>query len=639
MSVREGCESLKPLTMCGISGKVSWDGPLDCSLVKRMMNAMIHRGPDDEGIYVEPQAILGHRRLAIIDLDTGRQPISNEDQTIWIVFNGEIYNFAPLRDELIRLGHRFQTQSDTEVIVHLYEEFGERCLNRLHGMFAFAIWDVRNKRLFLARDRVGIKPLYYSLNGKSITFASEVRALLCDSDVNREPMARAIDQFLTFQYMPGSETIFSGVKKLLPGHYLVCEHGKVKICEYWDLSFASNARNVSIADATSRLTDLLQQTVRDHLISDVPIGVLLSGGVDSTGLLSLCVQESKTRIKTFTVGFDGEAFADERTFARLGSSRYGTEHYEMTISSDDFRACLPTYVRHMEEPVCEPPAIALFYVTQLASRHVKVLISGEGGDEAFAGYQNYRNLVWLERLKRLKQPWFGLAEMLMGGLSTMNPSRFDKYMQKMKVPLEQFYYGRSATPQSPLMRLKADLYASDFLKKIDPLYSLEYLRQCFAKVENMPPLNKMLYVDTKTWLPDDLLLKADKMTMANSVELRVPLLDHNILEFAAGLPAECKLKGFTTKYILKKALRERLPKQILNRKKAGFPVPLQSWISGKLFGYSRDVLLDRRSVERGYFNKSAVESLLKAAKDQRNYGKEIFSLIVLELWHREFVDV
>ena len=436
--------------MCGICGKVSWNGPVDPSLVHQMMDKMIHRGPDDEGTYVEQRVVLGHRRLSIIDLHTGKQPISNEDGTVWIVFNGEIYNFVQLREELLQSGHRLQTQTDTEVIVHLYEQYGERCVDKLSGMFAFAIWDVRKKKLFLARDRVGIKPLYYSVNEKSVTFASEIKALLADPSVKREIDLQTIDKFLTFFYTPGPETMFRSIRKLPPGHYLISEDGKFQLHQYWDLSFTGETRNWRLNDTTVKLVDLLRETVRSHMISDVPVGVLLSGGVDSTGLLSFCAEETNKKVKTFTIGFGGEQFADERTYARLAAQRYGTEHYEMTISPDDFRNFMPTYVRQMEEPVCEPPAIALYYVTRLAQEHVKVLISGEGGDEAFAGYPNYRNLVWLERIK---QALGGLglveAELMLNGLSSMGYPKSLDYAAQMRVPLEEYYYGRSASTQSP----------------------------------------------------------------------------------------------------------------------------------------------------------------------------------------------
>lgn len=627
--------------MCGICGKVTLAGDqlVEPIIVKRMMDTLVHRGPDDEGMYLGGQAVLGHRRLAIIDLNTGKQPISNEDRTVWIVFNGEIYNFKQLRHELVETGHRFETQTDTEVIVHLYEEHGEGCVARLRGMFAFAIWDVRKKKLVLARDRVGIKPLYYFLNGKSLVFASEIKALLVDPSVNREIDPQVIDKFLTFLYTPGPETLIRNVRKLEPGHYLVLQDGNIRVLEYWDLTFPNDIRNGNLEGAATELIELLRETVRDHMISDVPVGVLLSGGVDSTGLLSFCMQETDKHVKTFTIGFEGEQFADERKYARLAVQQYGNKHYEMTISPEAFRDFLPSYVWHMEEPVCEPPAVALYYITKLAREHVKVLISGEGGDEAFAGYQNYRNLVWLERLKAMGRPWKWAAEMMLRGLGRMKPfARFAKYSPLLRIPLEDYYYSRTAGPSSPFNRLRGELYTPGFRAQVSPDRSLEYVRECFARIAGQPVLTQMLYVDTKTWLPDDLLVKADKMTMANSVELRVPLLDHKVLEFAAGLPPEYKLKRFTTKHILKTALNGRIPKQLIERKKTGFPVPLESWIQGELKDFTRDVLLDRQTLARGYFKRSAIEALLHMAEKEQKYANEIFCLIVLELWQRQFLD-
>ena len=370
------------------------------ALVKAMADTIYHRGPDDDGYYVSGPIGLGFRRLAIIDLQRGHQPVSNEDGTVQIIFNGEIYNYQELRAFLLGKGHVFKTQSDTEVIVHLYEEFGPQCVEKLRGMFAFAIWDENAKSLFLARDRVGIKPLYYCLTDTSLVFASEIKAILADPSIAREIAPEMIDRFLTFLYVPGQETLLKGIRKLAPGHYLLVRDGKAVVEQYWDLRFAETTRSQSLKDAEADLTSLLAEAVELHMIADVPVGVLLSGGVDSTGVLSLAVHGTDKEISSFTVGFSGGEVADERPYARLAAKTFGTQHHEMTISAEDFATFLPQYVWHMEEPVCEPPAIALYYVSKLARNYVKVLLSGEGGDEAFAGYSNYRNLVWLERVKR-----------------------------------------------------------------------------------------------------------------------------------------------------------------------------------------------------------------------------------------------
>ncbi len=602
------------------------------------MSTMNHRGPDDEGMYVGKDAILGHKRLSIIDLSKGKQPISNEDNTIWIVFNGEIYNFKELRTQLISRGHVFKTETDTEVIVHLYEEVKEECVSRLRGMFAFAIWDERERKLLLARDRVGIKPLYYSFDSRRIVFGSEIKSVITDQSVRRDIDEAGIDVFLTFMYMPGERTLFREVLKLEPGHLLVAQNGRVNVRQYWDLGFEKRVDG-DLAAATAELVDLLGDTIRGHMISDVPVGVLLSGGVDSTALLSFVVEASEKEVETFTVGFDGRAFADERPFARLAARKFGTRHHEMTISAQEFHDFLPRYVWHMEEPVCEPPAIALYYVSRLASEHVKVLLSGEGGDEAFAGYQNYRNLMWLERAKRLGWPVTGALAGILGHVGGFGSSeRAKRYSHLMRMPLEQFYFSRTWNPLSALRRLRVGPNAASGHGGGGMERSSKLIERLFRIVRNESVLNQMLYVDSKTWLPDDLLVKADKMTMANSVELRVPFLDHRVLEFAAGLPDSAKIRGLTTKHILKRAFDGRVPSEILSRPKTGFPVPYESWIRGDLKDWVFDILRDRRTIERGYFDASAIDLLLMDLESRGVGAPDVFSLLVLEIWHRQFVD-
>lgn len=627
--------------MCGICGKLSFRRGLkaDTALMRRMLDTIRHRGPDDGGIYASGQIALGHRRLSIIDLNSGHQPLANEDDNIWIVFNGEIYNYLELRAELILKGHVFKTSTDTEVIVHLYEEFGLDCLSRLRGMFAFAIWDAREEILLLARDRVGIKPLYYCRCNDSLVFASEIKAILAAPEVTREVSPALIDRFMTFSYMPGEETLLKNIYKLAPGSYLVAKEGDVRIHQYWDLHFSEPVHPRKLRDTEQQFSDLLEQTVRQHMISDVPVGMLLSGGVDSTALLGLAVGTANKGISSYTVGFSHSDVADERPYARLAASAFGSVHREISITANEFVDFLPRYVWHMEEPVCEPPAIALYYVSRLARQYVKVLISGEGGDEAFAGYQNYRNLLWLERLKTLPPPWKHLIKVGIAGLSGLSHSkRLAKYIPLLDVPIEEYYYGRTSTPFAYFSSSITNFYTDDFRHSCDRDYSLAAIRTYLSNAEQYNVLAKMLYVDTKSWLPDDLLLKADKMTMANSVELRVPFLDHKILEFAASLPANFKVRGWTTKYLAKRALAGRVPKQILSRPKTGFPVPYSSWLRNGLHGWVRDVLLDRRATNRGYFRKNAVEDLLDEHARFGLHAKEVFSLLVLELWHRTFVE-
>lgn len=627
--------------MCGICGKLAFDdqAAIPPALIKSMAATMYHRGPDDEGYYVRGPIGLGFRRLSIIDLEHGHQPVANEDGTIQIIFNGEIYNFKELRSFLLDKGHSFKTQSDTEVIVHLYEELGPGCLERLRGMFAFAIWDENTKSLFIARDRVGIKPLYYCLTNTSLTFASEMKAILADPAISPAIAPELIDRFLTFLYVPGEETLLKGIRKLPPGHYLLVRGGNVVVKQYWDLPLAKPDHSRSLKQSEADLNDLLAEAVQLHMIADVPVGVLLSGGVDSTGVLSFAVERTGKQINSFTVGFSGSQFADERPYARLAAQKFGTQHHDMTISANDFADCMPKYVWHMEEPVCEPPAIALYYVSKAASNYVKVLLSGEGGDEAFAGYSNYRNLVWLERIKRGLAPLNGIiADGLSRVDSLLSLPRVSKYLPLMRESFPDYYYSRTSSPHRYAGNHLGEVYSSDFAQTIDRVLSVKPVRELQTHVRRQNTLDAMLYIDTKTWLPDDLLIKADKMTMANSVELRVPLLDHRVLEFAASLPPSFKLKGFTTKHILKKTLSERIPKEIRDRKKTGFPVPYETWLRKDLHNLVWGVLTDRRTIERGYFNKPAIEALLRANRDGGEYSKEIFSLLTLELWQRTFLE-
>jgi asparagine synthase (glutamine-hydrolysing) len=625
--------------VCGICGKLNFEkgSPVSPRLLKAMADSIIHRGPDDEGYYTSGSVGFGFRRLSIIDLDTGHQPICNEDESVWIVFNGEIYNYRELRELLIGKGHRFQSKTDTEVIVHLYEEYGVACIEKLRGMFAFAIWDERTQTMLLARDRVGIKPLYYRLTDSSLIFGSEIKAILADPEVHVEVDPQMIGRFLTFLYTPGEETLFGGIRKLAPGHYLSVQNGKVQIGQYWDLRFEPVA--MSPKRAEERLLDLLEETVELHMLSDVPVGVLLSGGVDSTALLGFAAEKTTNKLSTYTIGFSGMGVTDERPYARQAATRYGTEHHEMTISSDEFASFLPQFVRHMEEPVCEPPAVALYYVSRMAKDFVKVLISGEGGDEAFAGYPNYRSMAWMERFKTMCGSGTALASAIVGLTAKLpGAQKLRKFAPLFNLPFEDYYYSRTSTPLTFFNASSGDVYTDEFLEIAHQSDWALPARQYMQTFRTGSTLNRMLYVDTKTWLPDDLLIKADKITMANSIELRVPLLDHVVLEFAASLPDGHKLHGLTTKYLARRALRKKVPKEILQRKKAGFPVPYDSWLRGPLKAWLGDILLDNKTVGRGYFRRSAIEKLLCGNNRNGSFSKELFSLAILELWHREFAD-
>ena len=626
--------------MCGICGKFNFDRErhVDPGILRRMLDTIRHRGPDGSGYYLSGPVGLGHRRLSIIDLESGDQPMSNEDGSIWTVYNGEIYNFAELRAELKGRGHRFTSRSDTEVIVHLYEELGDECVTKFNGMFAFALWDERRQRLLLARDRLGIKPLYLRRSGQGITFASEVKALLVDPEAGPVQLnSRAVDRFLSFYYLPGEETLFQGIVKLQPGHCLSVSADRWALSQYWDLSFDPDPHPQSYEDAVAEVEARLRGSVSAHMISDVPVGVLLSGGVDSSGILSYATRQSGP-VHSFTMGFDGGAFADERPYARLAADKFGSVHHDISLTAREFAEFLPRYVWHMEEPVCEPPAVALYFVAALARRTgVKVLLSGEGGDEAFGGYPEYRNLLWLERLKSALGPARGLLPLGFELLSRMGWSRGGHYAELSGRPLEDYYYSRTASPASPFSRLKPGIYGSEFAARVAPGSAADSTAALWSRSRHWPILHRMLYVDSKTWLPDDLLVKADKMTMAASVELRVPLLDHTLLEFAASLPAHYKVSGHRLKRVLKAALKGNVPPEIIERKKTGFPVPYETCMRGELKELVADSILSAGSFAGACFTRRVVSKLIDDFGRGRRCSKEVFSLLVMEHWYQQFM--
>jgi asparagine synthase (glutamine-hydrolysing) len=626
--------------MCGICGKCFLTDDLQQvsrASLEGMMTMMDHRGPDEKGMYLFKNVGLGHKRLSIIDLTTGAQPLSNEDGTVWVIYNGEIYNYLELRQILLGKGHQLRTVSDTEVIVHLYEEFGEEMISRLQGMFSFALWDQKTGFLMLVRDRVGIKPLYYCRTKTALLFASEIKSILSDPTVITEIDPHGIDSFLRYGYVPGECTLFRNIQKLRPGHYLTVSGGEVKMNEYWDLKFTDARKDQRMDESVEELDALLGGTIRNHIISDVPVGILLSGGVDSTAVLSYAAESRGTALSTFTIGFDEYGGMDERLSARAAASRFGTRHFEATFTAQDFAECLPKYVWHMEEPVCEPPAIALYFITKLAREHVTVLLSGEGSDEAFAGYKNYRNLVWLERFKAALGPLMRpFAQICKTAAELGGVQKLRRFAAFGSLTPEQYYYSRTSNPLSFFSRNRESLYTEQFAAGLQGQTDEWFSGPMLKNLPQSQLLQKLLYIDTKTWLPDDLLVKADKMSMANSVELRVPFLDHQLLEFAASLPASHKLRGFTTKYVLKRVLSARVPKQTLKRPKTGFPVPYDRWVRTDLKRFVWDILTDPATQRRGYFQRDAVERLLRQNALDGSYPKEVFSLIVLELCHRAF---
>lgn len=627
--------------MCGICGKINLDNqPVTETLLRRMASSLSHRGPDDEGIYINGCAGLGHRRLSIIDLSlNARQPMSNEDGRVWIVFNGEIYNFPALREDLFKKGHIFRSHSDTETIIHLYEEYGVESLSRLRGMFAFALWDERDKTLFLARDRVGKKPLYYYDNGSSFLFASEIKAIITDPDVPRIPDHTAIHHYLTYQDVPSPWTAFKGIKKLPPAHYLLLKNGQTEVKRYWKLSYLPKHK-VSEKDIKNAVVEQLKETVKIRLISDVPLGAFLSGGIDSSAIVAMMAGMMNEPVKTFSIGFKEGAY-NELRYAKMVAEKFKTAHTEFIVEPDAVDV-LPKLVWHYNEPFADSSAIPTYYVSKLAREHVTVILNGDGGDENFAGYGRYRANEFAGKISRFFPR--RVANMLLAVVSLLphgkNPTNL---LWTLKRFLQEYR-------RSPELRnchwlchfnndMKDELYSDGFSREMSSTDSFELVLDKYIEAEAASFLDKTLYADVMMYLPDDLLVKVDVATMANSLEARSPFLDHEFMEFAARIPSELKLRRGNTKYILKEALKEVLPDEILYRQKMGFGVPIDHWFRNELKEMAYDVLLGEGGTERGYFNKAFIKRMLDEHVSGRwNWQYHIWNLLMLELWHREFID-
>jgi len=621
--------------MCGICGIVNFDRsePVDPDLVERMTTAMVHRGPDDDGYFVEANAGFGHRRLSIIDLGGGKQPIFNEDGSILIVFNGEIYNYAELTAKLTGLGHTFQSRSDTEAIVHAYEQYGDACVDHLRGMFAFAIWDRRCKRLLVARDRLGIKPLYFYQCDGFLAFASEIKSLLQIPAVSRVVNPEALEPYLTLRYVPGPQTMFKGISKLQPGHLLVMDAHGVRIRKYWDLKYRRD-EGISSEDYLGRFQELFEESVKLRLVAEVPLGVFLSGGLDSSAILAVMSKlRGRERIKTFSVGYEvpstQEDSVNEFEYARLAAKAFGAEHHEFKLTAADFRDSLTDLVWYLDEPLADDSCIPLYFIARLARKHITVVLSGEGADEILAGYGIYKRMLAIEaayeQFPRLT-PWVAR------NLASVFPGQVvQRYARWASLPMEERYRGVSmgmpTALRCELLGRQAGQTAAD-----------DAFRFCFEAVPKKDVLNRMLYADAKIWLPDDLLLKADKMTMANGLELRVPFLDHKLVEFAATLPAHLKLKGSTGKFLLREAMQNVLPKRIINRSKKGFPVPTESWLRGDLKDFVHDTLLASNAACRGYMEPRVIERIVgEHERGTENRRQELWTLLVFEVWHKLFI--
>lgn len=627
--------------MCGICGKININQePVSKDLIKRMTSCLSHRGPDDEGIYIKGNVGLGHRRLSIIDLSPlARQPMSNENGDIWIVYNGEIYNFPELKEDLVRKGHVFRSKSDTETIVHLYEEYGIDCLGYLRGMFAFGIWDARDGSLFLARDRVGKKPLYYFHAQDTFVFASEIKSILQDERYLRKPDLIAIHHYLTYQSVPSPWSAFEGIKKLPPAHYLMLRNGKAEIKRYWRLSYRpKHALNeTAIQD---ELREKIREAIRIRLISDVPLGAFLSGGMDSSIVVALMSEVMSEPVKTFSIGFYEEAY-DELIYARIIAERFGTKHTEFKVKPDAV-SMLPKLVWHYNEPFADPSAIPSYYVSKLAREHVTVILNGDGGDESFAGYDRYRANELAMHLE--KMPYFLRKRMLpwLAGILPFSPSP-----QGFSWQFKQFSRTLTLSPELRNViwmcyfnnEMKEELYTESFKEALSGTDSFSVILNKYAEADAGDFTDRTLSADVSLYLADTLLVKMDIASMSNSLEARSPFLDHQLMEFAARIPAHLKLHRGMTKIILKKAFKDILPKEIINRKKMGFGVPLDHWFRNELKEMAYDMLLDSRSIDRGYFKKGYIKRMLdEHVSGKWNWHYQIYSLLMLELWHRTFMD-
>lgn len=625
--------------MCGICGFYDYEflEQADKCVLAGMLQVIHHRGPDDSGIHVDRELAIGMRRLSIIDVGGGKQPISNEDGSVLTVFNGEIYNFQILRDRLQSRGHTFKTASDTEVIPHLYEDEGENCLQQLRGMFGLAIWDSMRRRLFLARDRLGIKPLYFADVSGRLIFASEIKAILQHPAVKVSLNCKALSNYLSLKYVPAPQTMFEGIHALPPGCCLSCDAGGVRIRRYWDLSFSRSPQNGIREEAyAEHLAAHLRESVKLHLASDVPFGAFLSGGLDSSTIVALMTEFLNEPVKTYSVGFDGgaEVFT-ELPYARLVAKTFQTQHHEVLIGPSDLVNRLETVVWHLDQPVADEASLANYMVADLASRDVKMVLTGEGGDELFAGYARYAG----ERLS----PLFDCLPRVSKTLALAACARIPK-LRRQKLALYALCQSGEVTRflnWFPLFNSeqKQELLASDFRASLDGYDAGTILAENLARTDAREPLNRMLYLDTKLWLPDDLLARGDKTSMAVSLEARVPLLDHKLVEFAATLPTHLKLRALARKYLLKKVSRAWLPAEVINRKKKGFPVPFSLWFRKQANEFLRDALARETIRRRGLFNPAFVERLLSEhERGFANHGSLLYGLLVFELWQRQFMD-
>ena len=629
--------------MCGICGIFHRDRMrrVERETLAEMNQRIVHRGPDDDGFFAEGNVGLAMRRLSIIDIQTGHQPITNEDENLWIVYNGELYNHQELRKDLEARGHRYRTKSDTETIIHLFEEYGRDCVKYLRGMYAFAIWDRRKRQLFIARDRLGIKPLYYWYDGKTLLFGSEIKAILAHPGVSAEFNRATLAEYLAFGYIPEPETMYAGIKKLLPGHTLeLGETGELRTTQYWDLTVQADDGRRARQHYVNRYRELLEECVSSHLMSDVPLGVFLSGGLDSSAVAALTTKIRREPIETFAVGYGEEAFS-ELPYARLVAKHIGSKHHEVRLSREEFFQTLPRLIWHEDEPIVWPSSVSLYFVARLARERVTVVLTGEGSDETLAGYTRY---AWTLKNSRMDQayrtimPEFG-RKLVRAGIHAgpLSGALHRKLEHTFLVRdgaswpsfyFDNFYSAFSGAEQERLLKPEMQAMCGDAYAG-----SMQYWNASSGDM-----LHRMLYTDIKTYLVE-LLMKQDQMSMAASIESRVPFLDHVLVEFTASIPAKYETRGLAGKFILKSAVEDVLPREVVYRQKMGFPTPWAYWLAGPQLDQLEQLLLEPRTRERGYFDPEAVQTLFAEHRaGSRDHGNRIWRLLNLELWERVCVE-
>lgn len=625
--------------MCGIAGRANLRSraPADARVLRAMCDLIAHRGPDDQGVLVDGPVGFGHRRDAIIDLsEGGHQPMSGDGGRVWLTLNGEIYNFQQLRGVLQQRGHRFRSDSDTEVLLAAYLEYGVGCLAHLRGMFAFAIWDARDDSLFVARDRAGKKPLFYRMDADGLAFASEPKAFLAEPGFVPQPDYAAISHYLSYQYVPGPFSAFAGVSRLPPGHYMIYRGAEPEVHRYWRLSFAKK-QDLTESEAAEELVRLLREATRLRMHSDVPLGAFLSGGIDSGVIVAMMAEQSTAPVKAFSIGYDEQDF-DELRYARVVADRYGTEHHEFVVRPEATEI-LPDVVWHYNEPFADPSALPTFHLSRLTRRHVKVALNGDGGDENFAGYRRYlprpRDAAWRRLPEPVRRFAAGVAALVPDGPGHSAAARSREWLRQRAGSPEAHHIERMMQIRPPLKRR---LCTPEFLR-LAGADSRELLARAFRDSDGSSFLERALDVDVRTYLPDALLVKVDVASMSVALECRSPFLDHLVMEFAASLPVDFKLKAGASKYLLKQAARRLLPPEIVDRPKRGFGVPLVHWFRHELAGMAREVLLSSRARARGLFRMDVVAGMIEEHVQRRcHWHDQLWNLLMLELWFERFID-